>query len=118
MTTGGSTVGWPEYDPQALAAACASFRQDWQDRWVLEAAGFRIIGMNSQLFGSNLPEEAEQSEWLREELGKPSQHLRVLLAHVPILKRPGGRFLRRIGTDVPQATSEKTSLGYSELLSS
>ena len=39
--------------------------------------------MNSQLFGSNLPDEAEQSEWLREELARPSEHLRVLFSHVP-----------------------------------
>ena len=89
----GSTVGWHHHDPMQLAAACADFRRDWDDWWVLEAAGFRILGINSQIFGSNLPSEAAQSQWLRTELAKPSVYLRAVFAHTPpYLKSPQDDF--------------------------
>ena len=79
----GSTVGWHHHDPGRMAAACAAFRRDWDDWWVFEAAGFRILGINSQIFGSGLPEAKEQAAWLRAELDKDSPHLRVVFAHTP-----------------------------------
>jgi len=93
----GSTVGWHHHDPDQLSAACAAFRKDWEDWWVLEAAGFRILGINSQIFGSSLPEAAEQGAWLRAQLARPRTQdcpsLRVVFAHTPpYLKSPDDDF--------------------------
>lgn len=89
----GSTVGWEEHDPNEMAEACAAFRQDWQDRWVFEAAGFRVIGINSQLFGSGLPDEREQTKWLRAQLARPTDAIQVVFAHTPpYLKGPDDDF--------------------------
>ncbi len=79
----GSTIGWEGHDPDDMATQCQLFRREWQDRWVVETAGFRIMGINSQIFGSVLPEAAEQSAWLRAELAKPSELLRVVFGHTP-----------------------------------
>ncbi len=34
------------------------------DRWVRDLAGWRLLGLNSQLLGTGLPEEAVQLQWL------------------------------------------------------
>jgi 3',5'-cyclic AMP phosphodiesterase CpdA len=39
------------------------------DRWALDAGGWRLLGVNAQLFGSGLAREHEQDEWLDEQLG-------------------------------------------------
>ena len=79
----GSTIGWEGHDPDDMAAQCALFRREWQDRWVLEAAGFRIMAINSQISGSILPEAKQQSEWLRAELAQRSDLLRIVFFHTP-----------------------------------
>jgi hypothetical protein len=79
----GSTIGWEGHDPGDMATQCALFRREWQDRWVLETAGFRIMGLNSQISGSILPEANQQSEWLQAELAKQSDLLRVVFFHTP-----------------------------------
>jgi len=81
----GSTAGWPHHDPDAMSEACLAFRQDWDDWWLLEAAGFRILGINTQIFGSVLPEAEAQCRWLREHLSRPRQEhlLTVVFGHTP-----------------------------------
>jgi len=89
----GSTVGWHHHDPDELAAACRAFREDWDDWWLLETAGFRIMGVNTQIFGSGLADEAEQSAWLSKRLSEPGDKLRVVFAHTPpYLKTPEDDF--------------------------
>ncbi len=90
----GSTVGWHHHDPEEMSEACAAFRVELgPDWWVLEAAGFRVLGVNSQVFGSFLPEAEEQIDWLRAELARPSSHLRAVFLHTPpYLKKPDDAF--------------------------
>ena len=38
------------------------------DRWVVDRAGWRLVGLNCFLFGSGLPAEEEQQVWLAEAL--------------------------------------------------
>lgn len=80
----GSTVGWPRHDREEMARCCATFREHFgPDRWVLEAAGFRVIAINSQITASGLPDDAGQRSWLRAQLAEPSSLLRVLFMHTP-----------------------------------
>lgn len=89
----GSTAGWHHHDPNQLDEACEAFRLDWREWWTLEAAGFKIIGINSQIFGSGLEKEEEQTVWLKERLKEPSQLVRAVFFHTPLyLKTPEDDF--------------------------
>lgn len=89
----GSTVGWDHHAPDAMSEACRAFREDWDDWWVLEKAGFRIIGISTQIFGSALPEARTQCEWLREQLSRPRDLVPVVFGHTPpFLKGPDDDF--------------------------
>ena len=54
------------------------------DRWRLEAVGWRLIGLNAQLLGSGTAAEAAQWDWLARELAAASQRPLVLLLHKPL----------------------------------
>lgn len=41
------------------------------DRWVVDVGDWRLVGLNAQLFGSGLPDEDEQWDWLAELLAPP-----------------------------------------------
>jgi len=72
--------------PQRLAAYLAAFRYD---RFAAEFGGWRVVGVNSQLMGSGLPEEEEQFAWLREQL--EGRDLPVaLFMHYPVFARDPG----------------------------
>ena len=73
----GLSVGSPRHNSEQMEVAYAAFREDWGGPWELEAAGFRILGINTQLFGSDTPLTREQ------ELAEPSELLRVLFGHTP-----------------------------------
>jgi 3',5'-cyclic AMP phosphodiesterase CpdA len=49
-------------DRPRIAAFNAAFGAD---RWRIAADGWILVGLNAQLYGSGLAEEAEQDEWLR-----------------------------------------------------
>jgi 3',5'-cyclic AMP phosphodiesterase CpdA len=53
------------------------------DRWVLDAGGWQLVGVNAQLFGSGLARERAQDQWLDEQLsdaGRPT----ALFLHKPL----------------------------------
>ncbi|QPF90662.1 metallophosphoesterase family protein [Bradyrhizobium commune] len=53
------------------------------DRWTLDAGGWRLLGVNAQLFGSGLVREHAQDQWLSEQLsaaGRPT----ALFLHKPL----------------------------------
>ena len=80
----GSTVGWYHHDPDRMRKACRAFREALgPDRWVCEAAGFRIIGANSQIFGSELTDAEEQAAWLSDELERPTELVKAVFLHTP-----------------------------------
>jgi 3',5'-cyclic AMP phosphodiesterase CpdA len=54
------------------------------DRWTLDAGGWRLIGVNAQLFGAGLPEEAAQSAWLDAELIAAQGRPIALVLHKPL----------------------------------
>jgi 3',5'-cyclic AMP phosphodiesterase CpdA len=61
------------------------FSQELGPNWFArEMAGVRIVGINSCLLGSGLPEEADQWKFLEQELAKPSAKPTLLLEHFPL----------------------------------
>jgi 3',5'-cyclic AMP phosphodiesterase CpdA len=52
-------------------------------RFSVETERWRLIGINAQLWGSALPEEKAQEEWLVEELARDSRPV-VLFSHKPL----------------------------------
>jgi len=67
------------------------------DRFAFDLGGWRVIGINAQLLGSGLPQEAEQETWLDAELGRTSRPILFAL-HKPL-------FLQSAAEAVPTATS-------------
>jgi len=90
----GSTVGWHHHDPERTAEALRAFREVFgPDYWTCDAAGFRVLGVNSQICGSSLPEAGEQAAWLGEQLAEPTDLLRAVFLHTPpYLVTPDDRF--------------------------
>ena len=53
------------------------------DRWTLDAGGWRLIGVNAQLFGSGLAREHAQDHWLDEQLSTAGRRTALFL-HKPL----------------------------------
>jgi 3',5'-cyclic AMP phosphodiesterase CpdA len=76
----------PGQDPNQIIDADRLARWDSffaTDRWVLDAGGWRLVGVNAQLFGSALAREQSQDQWLDEQLstaGRPT----ALFLHKPL----------------------------------
>jgi hypothetical protein len=55
------------------------------DRWRLELAGWTLIGLDAQLFGSGLAAESDQWRWLSGQLeGMATGHPTVVVMHKPL----------------------------------
>ena len=70
------------------------FRRIWgSDWWCEEAEGWLIVGLNSLLFGSDLPAEAEQWRWLSGLARDAGRRPIMLMLHKPLclwgLDEPG-----------------------------
>jgi len=60
------------------------------DRWTFDAGNWRLIGANSQLFGSGLPHEASQYNWLKQQFAVAGERPTALFVHKPLfLDHPG-----------------------------
>jgi 3',5'-cyclic AMP phosphodiesterase CpdA len=76
----------PGQDPDQIIDADRLARWDSSfatDRWALDAGGWRLVGVNAQLFGSGLAREDAQDQWLDEQLstaGRPT----ALFLHKPL----------------------------------
>lgn len=91
----GATVGWARlHDPAQMSQACRAYRKAFgPDWWARDCAGFRLIGVNSQISGSRLDAAAGQATWLREELARPNDLPKVVFFHTPpYLQTPEDRF--------------------------
>jgi 3',5'-cyclic AMP phosphodiesterase CpdA len=91
----------PGQDPAQIVNATRLER--WRarfgtDRFMLDAGRWRLIGVNAQLFGSGLTEEAEQAAWLAEQLGAAAGRLVALVLHKPL-------FVEHAGEDQPTVAS-------------
>lgn len=70
----------------------ACFGADW---WAEDVAGWRLIGLNAQVLGSGLPDEAQQLDWLEERLGGAGDGPVGVFLHKPLF------FARQIAAGVP-----------------
>jgi 3',5'-cyclic AMP phosphodiesterase CpdA len=76
----------PGQDPDQIIDADRLARWDrafTTDRWMLDAGGWRLVGVNAQLFGSALAREHAQDQWLEAQLsaaGRPT----ALFLHKPL----------------------------------
>jgi 3',5'-cyclic AMP phosphodiesterase CpdA len=61
----GAASDEPPFAPERLEAYRAVFGAD---RWALEAEGWRLVGLDAQLFGTGTAEEADQFTWLEAEM--------------------------------------------------
>jgi 3',5'-cyclic AMP phosphodiesterase CpdA len=58
------------------------------DRWALDLAGWTLIGLNAQAFGSGLAAESDQWRWLSSQLDAvPADRPTVLVMHKPLSAR-------------------------------
>jgi 3',5'-cyclic AMP phosphodiesterase CpdA len=77
----------PGQDPSQIVDACRLTRWDASfdtDRWVWDAGGWRLIGVNAQLFGSGLARECAQDNWLDEQLTAAKGRHIALFMHKPL----------------------------------
>jgi 3',5'-cyclic AMP phosphodiesterase CpdA len=77
----------PGQDPNQIIDADRLARWDRSfgtDRWALDAGGWRLVGVNAQLFGSGLARERTQDEWLDEELDAATGRPIALFLHKPL----------------------------------
>jgi Icc protein len=71
-------------DSRRRAAYIAHFGPDW---WSFDVPGWRVLGLNAQLLGADLPEAAEQDAAIVEAVsGLGDRHLALLL-HKPLFDR-------------------------------
>jgi len=77
----------PGQDPNQIIDADRLARWDGffgTDRGALDAGGWRLVGVNAQLFGSGLAREKAQDDWLDEELAAAAGWRIALLLHKPL----------------------------------
>jgi 3',5'-cyclic AMP phosphodiesterase CpdA len=76
----------PGQDPDQIIDAHRLARWDGAfgiDRWVLDVDGWRLLGLNAQLFGSGLARELVQNQWLDEQLHTAKRPIALFL-HKPL----------------------------------
>ena len=76
----------PGQDPNQIVNADRLARWDRSfasDRWVLDVGGWRLIGVNAQLFGSSLAREQAQDQWLDEQISAAGRPIALFL-HKPL----------------------------------
>ena len=89
---------WPGHD-----AITDQSRDRWlaavgQDRWTIDLGGWRLTGINAQLFDSGLAAEADQWSWLEAQLDATDRvalvlHKPVAAAEDELAAAPGYRYL-------------------------
>ena len=77
----------PGQDPDQIVNTQRLARWDsflGADRWMMDTEGWRLIGVNAQLFGSSLRREDEQNRWLEEQLIAATGRSIALFLHKPL----------------------------------
>ncbi len=86
---GNHDIGDSRPDPWMGQEVTAERRQRWVDRWgpdwwFEEAEGWVVIGLDSLLFASDLPAEADQWEWLSDVVAQAGRRPVLLFVHKPV----------------------------------
>ena len=98
----------PGQDPNQIVDASRLAR--WErvfgaDCWLLEAGGWRLIGVNAQLFGSGLLRECVQDKWLDEQLTAAQGRQIALFLHKPLFLEDPNDNVATTACIVPPARS-------------
>jgi 3',5'-cyclic AMP phosphodiesterase CpdA len=72
------------------------------DRWAMDAAGWRLVSVNAQLFGSGLAREHAQDHWLDEQLSTAGRRTALFL-HKPLFVESPTDDVARPACMVPSA---------------
>ena len=81
----------PGQDPKQIVDANRLARWDRSfagDHWVLDVEGWRLVGVNAQLFGSGLAREQAQDQWLDQQLGAAGWPTALFLHKPLFLENP------------------------------
>lgn len=79
----GAVSGEHPFDPARLA----DYRRHFgADRWSFAAPGWRLIGLNAQLFGTDTAEEEEQFAWLAAEVANAADAMLGVMLHKPLFR--------------------------------
>ena len=95
----------PGQDPDQIIDADRLARWDRSfavDRWALDAGGWRLIGVNAQLFGSGLAREQAQDQWLDEALRTAARPIALFL-HKPLFLEDSSDDVANSACMVPSA---------------
>ncbi len=72
-------------DQPIAMARIARYREVFEeDRWARDLGAWRLLGLNGQLIGSDMSEEAEQDAWLADELGAARGRPIGIFTHKPL----------------------------------
>jgi alkaline phosphatase D len=87
----------PDKAPGPTAARVENFERELGPSfWAREFAGVRVVGLNSQLFGSGLAREEEMWSLLDNEMAMPSAKRTIVFMHMPpfvtSVDEPGGGY--------------------------
>jgi len=82
--------GMPAEQPLRLDQLAAYRRDYGSDYWAIDAAPWRLIGLNVQLFASDTPAEAAQWDWLGACLAEARGRPIALLLHKPLYRDDPG----------------------------
>ena len=78
----------PEHEWLSEASRARYLALFGEDRWAIDAEGWRLIAFDAQLLGSGMPEEAEQWDWLASEFKNAAGKPIVVLLHKPLFENP------------------------------
>jgi 3',5'-cyclic AMP phosphodiesterase CpdA len=95
----------PGQDPDQIIDADRLARWDKSfagDRWTRDAGGWRLLGVNAQLFGSGLAREHTQYQWLDEQLRRADRPTALFL-HKPLFLDSPAEDVATPSCMVPQA---------------
>ena len=59
-----------------------------EDRWAIDADGWRLIAFDAQLFGGGTDEEAEQWDWIASEFDRAAGKPIIVVLHKPLFENP------------------------------
>lgn len=104
---GNHDLGLVPLAPDQYQPADAARRQHWldvfgPDRFAADFGDWRLLGLNTQLMGGGLPEEAEQQAWLEAELADRARPVAMFL-HYPLFRHASSEAERGHSCVVPEA---------------
>lgn len=103
----------PGQDPNQIVDAARLARWNTRfgsDHFVRDVGAWRLVGLNAQLLGSGLPEEAAQRAWAEDALRHAGERHRALVLHKPLFLVEEGEGPANAGCITPAPRAELLAL--------